>query len=281
MVANIISLQVLPPWALLLLRLCISTFCVTIMIVSIARGADSRWLIYLTNWSYFLLTMSMIGLTLISIFHVSKNKRDSENNWRREAYLMKNTKRSDTQVTVTEIPDTELRMPLDQLDDGGCIATPSLVWYEKTVWFLWVISANAGLVVTVEYWLLVFRPPTSFMDISVHALNSFFILTELFTGKLPVRILHWVYVMIFSIIYAVFTIIYWAAGGVNGRGDPFIYRILDYENGKPGSIAAVLLCSVFIVAPLIQFILYGLHRIRLRMDKKKNTNINIVNSVVI
>jgi hypothetical protein len=194
---------------------------------------------------------------------------------------MKNTKRSDTQVTVTEIPDTELPMPLDQLDDGGCIATPSLVWYEKTVWFLWVISANAGLVVTVEHWLLLFRPPISFMDISVHTLNSFFILTELFAGKLPVRILHWVYMMIFSIIYAVFTIIYWAAGGVNGRGDPFIYRILDYENGKPGSIAAVLLCSVFIVAPLVQFILYGLHRIRLRLDKKKNTNNNNVNNVVI
>jgi hypothetical protein len=181
---------------------------------------------------------------------------------------MTSTKTEDTQITVTQIPETEI------LEDERCIVAPSLIWQEKIVWFLWIISANAGLLVSVEYWLLVFRPPTSFMDISVHALNSVFILTELLIGKLPVRILHWIYVLIFSIIYAVFTVIYWAAGGLNGRGDPFIYDILDYENGKPGSIAAVLLSSIFIVTPLIQFILYGLHRIRIRVDKKNNTTNN-------
>ena len=215
--------------------------------------------------------MTMIGLTLISIFRVLKNKQGAGNNPRTEAYEM-NTTIPDTQITVTQIPDSEL------LEDERCIATPSLIWYEKIVWFLWVVSANAGLVVTVEYWLLVFRPPTSFMDISVHALNSVFILTELFTGKLPVRILHLIWVLIFSIIYAVFTVVYWAAGGVNGRGDPFIYNILDYENGKPGSIAAVLLCSIVIVVPLVQFTLYGLHRIRLRLDRRKMQRLTIVNN---
>mgnify|MGYP002803960438 FL=1 len=262
---------VLPSWALILLRLFISIFCVTIIIISVAHGADSRWLIYLTNWSYLLLTMTMIGLALISIHRVLKNKQDLKGKSRKGAYEMQYIKAPDTEVTVTQIPETELS------ENESCIVPPTLVCHEKIVWFLWIISANAGLIVTIEYWLLVFRPPTNFMDISVHALNSVFIFIELFIGKLPVRILHWIYVMTFSIIYAVFTVIYWAAGGLNGRGDPFIYDILDYENGKPVSIAAVLLGTIFIVSPLIQFILYGLHRIRIRMDNKNNITNNNVN----
>ena len=254
-----------------------SMFCITIMIISIARGANSTWLIYLTNWSYILLTSTMIGLTLISIFHVWERKNDSETNRQRETYVMQNTKIPDTQVRVTQRPATELEICLE---DDRSIVAPSLVWYEKVVWLLWTVASNAALIVTIEYWLLVFRPPTSFMDISVHALNSVFILTELFTGKLPVRILHWIYVLIFSVVYVLFTVIYWAAGGVNGRGDPFIYDILDYENGKPGVLAAVLIGSVFFLSPLIQLILYGLHRIGIWWEKKNsNNNNNDVNNI--
>ena len=234
-----------------------STFCVTIIIISGARGADSRWLIYLTNWSFLLLTMTLAGLTLISILHISQKKHVVGQS-QVIFYEMNNM-----QMTNTELPE--------QVDQVGLVTSP-LLCYEKVVWFLWVISANAGLLVTVEYWLLVFRPPTSFMDISVHALNSVFILTELFSGKLPVRILQWIYVLVFSIIYAVFTIIYWAAGGMNTRGDPYIYDILDYENGKPGNITAVLLVSVIVLSPLIQVIMFVFYRIRLLLDKKKNNN---------
>lgn len=213
-----------------------------------------------------MLTFTMIGLTIISMSRVFQKKRNVKKHSRKESYEISNT-----QTTVLE-----LSLPLES---DTHLVTSSLIRYEKIVWCFWVISANAGLVVTIEYWSLVFRPPTSFMDISVHALNSVFILTELFTGKLPVHILHWIYVMLFSIIYAVFTIIYWAAGGVNYRGDPYIYDILNYENGKPGKIAAVLLLSVFVLSPLLQFIFYGLYRFRFRLQNKmrhSNMNDNVV-----
>ncbi|XP_028406663.1 protein rolling stone-like [Dendronephthya gigantea] len=263
---------VLPRWGLLLLRLLISTFCIIIIVVSVARWPEPRWLIYLTNWSYLLLTITMIGLTLVSIFHVFKRKQALYGN-SPGAYEMKDTQIAINQMIdqIDQIGDSESTMPLER-DDVAL----SLIWYEKIVLFLWVISANAGLLVTIEYWILVFRPPTSFMDISVHALNSVFILTELFTANTSVRVLHWIYVLLFSIIYAAFTVIYWAAGGVNSRGEPFIYHILDYENGKPGSIAAVLICSLFIVAPLIQIILYGFYRIKLLLNKKRNGDNNNV-----
>ena len=280
----------LPPWALLFLRLFISIFCVGIIITSTAQGADARWLIYLTNWSYLLLTLAFIGLTLISISHVWKRRSPhkkileiEQNDTQISAPELPDaeTANIDTQITVAEFPDAETENTDNQItvavlpdaetnltvEDDGIVVTQPLVWYEKVVWFLWLVSSNAGLIVTIEYWSLVFRPPTSFMDISVHALNSIFILTELFTGKLPVRILHYFYVMIFSIVYALFTVFYWVAGGVNGRGDPYIYNILDYQNGKPGIIAAVLLCSIFILSPLVQFTLYVLYKLRHRWGK--------------
>ena len=262
----------------MVVRIFMSMFCVTIMIVSIAHGADSTWLIYLTNWSYILLTTTMIGLTLISISHVRKKKYESETNRQREEYVMTNTSTADAQVRVVQRADIEIDLHLE--GDRNMSAAPSLVWYEKIVWLLWIVASNAAFIVTIEYWSIVFRPPTSFMDISVHALNSVFILTELFTGKIPVRILHWIYVMIFSAAYTLFTVIYWAAGGVNGRGDPFIYEILNYEYGKPGVIAAVLIGTIFFLSPLVQFILYGLHRAGVWLDKNKTSNNNNVNNII-
>lgn len=201
----------------------------------------------------------MIGLTLISIFHVSARKRQSmENNGREEET------RAEAHVPIT-------------LEDDGRGERPSLLlWYEKIAWFLWIISANSALLVTIEYWILIFTPPTSFLDISFHALNSVFTLTELIFGKIPVRILHWIYALMFAAIYAVFTIIYWAAGGENSNGDPFIYKILDYENGAPGSLTAMLLCSVFLATAFVQFILFGLYQLRVWLDKTRSISNSII-----
>ena len=139
---------------------------------------------------------------------------------------------------------------------------------------MWIISSNAALVVTLNYWILVFEPPTDFIDIAVHALNSVVMLIEFFTASIPVRVLHMLYVMIFSVLYSVFSIIFWAAGGVTADGDPFIYKVLDYENGKPAQIAALLVGIVFFVSPVLQFTLFGLYQLRCFLfNRRGNSNV--------
>ena len=140
------------------------------------------------------------------------------------------------------------------------------------VWFLWIVASNAALVVTLNYWILVFEPPTDFMDIAVHALNSIVMLVELFIASTPVRVLHVLYVMVFSVVYSLFTVIYWAAGGVTVDGDPYIYEILDYENGDAALVSAVLLGVVFIVSPLMQAFLFALYQLRCFLHRKIMNN---------
>ena len=139
------------------------------------------------------------------------------------------------------------------------------------VWLLWIVASNAALVVTLSYWTLVFEPPTDFMDIAVHALNSIVMLIEFFMASTPVRILHVLYVMIFSVVYSLFTVIYWSAGGVTVDGDPYIYKILDYENGDPAMVSAVLLGIVFVVSPVLQFILFALFQLRCFFRRRRKT----------
>ena len=134
---------------------------------------------------------------------------------------------------------------------------------------LWIIASNAALVVTLSYWTLVFESPTDFMDIAVHALNSVVVLTELFMAVVPVRVVHVLYVMSLSIVYGLFTVIFWAAGGEDSDGNPYIYKVLDYENGEPVKVSLVLLGIVFVVSPIVQCILFGLYQLRYYLNNKK------------
>ena len=144
------------------------------------------------------------------------------------------------------------------------------------VWFLWIVASNGALVVSLNYWVLVFEPPTNFMDIAVHALNSTVMFVEFFTASIPVRILHVLYAMIFAVVYSLFTVIFWAAGGVNVDGDPYIYKVLDYENGDPAQVSAVLLGIVFVASPILQFILFALYQLRCFLHKKReNLSVNV------
>ncbi|XP_028398511.1 protein rolling stone-like [Dendronephthya gigantea] len=255
---------ILPPWSLLMLRLALTTFCIAITLVSGVRTADPRWFIYLTNWSLLLLTMALAGLTFISMIPMHGRIKNSE--------TTTGTEDEQEMRTRGEITEPERRPAQSEVNEA--VESNSLVWYEKGVWILWIVSSNAALVVTLNYWVLIFEPPTDFMDIAVHALNSFVVLVELFTANTPVRILHVLYVMIFSIAYSLFSVIFWAAGGVTVNGDPFIYKVLDYENGDPGQISAAMLATVFVISPIFQFVLFGLYRLRcfIRSQKRNGTN---------
>ena len=226
----------------MLLRLAIAVFCVVIMGVQITT---TKWYIFLTNWAFLLLTLAFVGLSLVSVI-----------------YVIQQCKRQ--RSTTGQTQETRGNESERDVEGGGEIEDDleKLTWYQKLSWILWIIAANGSAVVTILYWTLIFTPPTDFMDVSIHALNSLFVLIELFMGSIPVRLLHVVYVMIFSSIYSIFTVVYWAAGGVNDRGKSYIYNVIDIENGNAGVAAGILIATVFLIVPLIQLLLFGLYKLR-------------------
>ena len=87
-------------------------------------------------------------------------------------------------------------------------------------------------------------------------------LLDIMVSGVPVRLLHFIYPFIFSGTYAVFTGIYFAAGGVNNiNGKPYIYPVLNYGE-NPGVASAYVLVTVLVLIPLLHLLTWALYLLR-------------------
>ena len=137
-------------------------------------------------------------------------------------------------------------------------------WYHQVTWLIYNVAFCAAIVVTIAYWLFQAKN-VQFLDVVTHAFNTIFVLCELLLGRVPVRLLHFVYTIIYLTLYVIFTVIYWQADGLNARGKPYVYKILDYENKNAGVITALILLLVVIAPPLVQLVMFGLYKLRRRL----------------
>lgn len=183
-----------------------------------------RWLIFVTHWAYTLLCVYFLWAAVITLLCQQDIDSDANN----------------------EAP---------------------LPWYMRVQWFLFNTGITAALTITIGYWALIFDPddPDFVVDaisISVHAINTLMAVIEIFLSAIPVRILHMIYPMIFGVIYVIFSVIYWAAGGRepynNGN---FVYEVLDYGN-EPGTAVGAALGMVLVVLPVMHTIVWALSKLR-------------------
>ena len=100
------------------------------------------------------------------------------------------------------------------------------------------------------------------INLSFHVLNFVYVVTDMFISGVPVRMLDVYQPMTFYTIYAIFTILYWMAGGTNLKGDPYIYHVLNY--GQNFGLAMLVLAGViFGIVPLLHTSMYGLYKLRI------------------
>lgn len=237
-----------------------AVFCVTIFIIVVSDKNNSNPFIYLTIWSYLILTLSFVALSFVSLIHYFQRLKQNRQEETSEVFTtnpegIMSSERNDiarNERTQRNVNDIYEQYP----------------FFRKLLWMLWTVAACCGLLVTLLYWSLVFKSPTSFFDISLHCLNSVFILVALLTSLLQVNLLHAVYVMCFGSIYIVFTVIYWAAGGLNDQGERYIYKPLDYENGNHAFVVGTVLISIFLFIPLLQLLIFGLYQLRRYLNKR-------------
>ncbi|XP_063375484.1 protein rolling stone-like [Cydia amplana] len=126
---------------------------------------------------------------------------------------------------------------------GGPIDSAfGLPWYIKLYWFLFNASVPMAFMITVFYWTFLnaeFDIPglDATMDIFSHGINSVTMFLLLITARHPTRLLHFYHAVAFGILYLVFSLIYYFAGGLDSSGNPWIYPMLDWSN--PGPTVAV------------------------------------------
>lgn len=130
----------------------------------------------------------------------------------------------------------------------------------QTVWVLRNCTAVAALVVSLLFWCVLFPAikKTSWTDVHCHAVNSFLVLLDLTLTHVPYYFKHGWMPFLYLVLYLLFSVVYWAEGGTDPEGDPYIYEPLDYDH--PGAATGLVLAVVFLVVPFVHVSLYAYTR---------------------
>lgn len=102
----------------------------------------------------------------------------------------------------------------------------------------------------------------TFINCNTHGLNAVIVIVDTFISRTPVRMLHLYQCSMLGIIYTMFSYVYHLCGGTNHKGEPYIYKPLDYNNNFRVAVSTAFI-SVFFVAPLIHCWIFFLYRFRL------------------
>lgn len=247
------------PWFgvpfVLLYRAVIAIFCSVIIISSGFYNAKLKWFIYLTNWSFFFLTLYFICATIVTAIHLKKQHQQQRNivmnGNERERSLQMDVIIQDTETKSSAHVECQVTGSADSQEVSQDIP---LFWYHKALWVLYNIASTAAVLVTIAFWT--FFGGASAMSLFTHGINSILAVVDTMLSSVPVRLFHVAYPMLYFIVYVIFTVIYWAAG------EPFIYPMTDYT-GEPVLSTVTAVCLFFVVTPLCQASIFALYCLRL------------------
>lgn len=217
---------------------------------------QAKLFIFLTNWTYLILNLFFLQATMLSSCAVCNEYRESRG----------------THPSTNDKPESKDAIEMGSGDDKPeSVEATTEVAHEKDAlrfrhklfWLLHIISANSGLLVTVGYWTVLFEEdePVDLNNITKHALNSVFMVIDTFLSSIPVRLFHFVYALVYIVVYLAFTVVYWQLGGTNNQGQPYIYKLLDYNNFE-ASTGCLVAFFLLLVLPVLQMILFGLVKLR-------------------
>ncbi|CRK87908.1 CLUMA_CG001695, isoform A [Clunio marinus] len=99
----------------------------------------------------------------------------------------------------------------------------------KFLWFWSNVAVTSALVITIVYWTLLFDGRTDALDILIHGGNSAAMIIDLLIACHPMYIIHFIWPVGLGILYLIFTVIYYFAGGVDAQGNRYIYDVLDWS----------------------------------------------------
>lgn len=254
------------PWLgvpiVLVYRTVIAAFCTAVLIGSglYYSGNKGKWFIFLTNWSFFFVTLYYICATIVTGVHF-KNRYQQQQN------VITDGNENDRSLQMGVMSeDKEPRSCVDVESEAIVIADPSeasriiqMRWFHQALWVIYNIASTAALLVTISFYTF-FRGAGA-MSVFTHGVNSILVVIDTMLSSIPVRLFHVVYPALYFIVYLIFTLIYWAAG------QPYIYPMTDYT-GQPVFSAITVVCLFFIALPLCQTLMFGFYCLRVWMETK-------------
>ena len=217
----------------------------------------AKLFIYVTNWTYTILNIYFVFATTLSYIALYKDLK----------------KEKETLILSTDEQTVDIEMEpgnygaVDQEHDDAK-ENDALQCHHKLFWFIHAIAATAGLFITAGYWSVLYGDdPVDANNITKHALNSVFMVIDTSLSAIPVRLLHFLYVLLYFLIYLVFTAIYWLLGGTDSQGNTYIYKNLDYEDFRPIN-GVLLVVFLLVVLPVLHLMLFGIAKLRDHLHRR-------------
>lgn len=138
-----------------------------------------------------------------------------------------------------------------------------LRWFHKLQWILLNVTFDSAFVTTVIFWAFI-NSRQQYPEISIHhhVISSVLSLIEIFVCHLPIRILHFVYPLLYGFIYILFTLILHATG----EQSEFYKNLLNWGS-KPGLSAGVVI-GILALSVLMHSFAFGLYHLRALIARK-------------
>uniref|UniRef100_H2ZLY3 Uncharacterized protein n=1 Tax=Ciona savignyi TaxID=51511 RepID=H2ZLY3_CIOSA len=143
------------------------------------------------------------------------------------------------------------------------ISDVPLQWFHKFLWILQIVATDASLIITILYWALL-TPNFSVFSINNHAINFVIMFIDFFIVAIPTRLLHFIYVSLFALVYIVFSLI------LHGSGyESAIYPVLNWST-NPGISAGISVGAVIVAPPIVHGLYWCVFQLRTFLGKKAN-----------
>jgi hypothetical protein len=137
-----------------------------------------------------------------------------------------------------------------------------IAWYQKVQWVFYQLGPILQIAILLLYWSLLFHTMTPAQvynaeNFNVHMTGGVMAVVDIIANGIPISIYHVYIPFTFGVVYSVFTGVYYAAGGTDPYGNPFIYPTLNYE-AAPGASAGIVIAVTFLFLPLLHVGMYAL-----------------------
>ena len=208
------------------------------LITSGVSTGTPRWFVFLTHWCFMLYNAYLIvaALSVTTKFltvHCFCRGDESYDRLRKDAFLF-------------EKP-------------SGCCgySDNKLSWYQVIHWVLFLYGNELAFAVLICYWTLLYTEGTEVdgVNANVHLVNGLVALIDLWVTAVPVNFLHFLYPIIFGVIYSLFSGIYFAI-----TKDIIYERVLDYGEhlalavGSVIGVVLLLLPGVHVIVFYLQYL---------------------------
>lgn len=262
--------------ATLVYRFCLAVYCTFWLIyttknpVIFLNGVNISIFAFLTTWTYIVLTVYLVIHFVWTLLFACKSEvgilsRLTVENHRRMFNELQVQPSLWANDDYEYVPENDGREELDNVTDVMAAPHTHQHWLAKLVWLLFNIASLGCLLVTLIFWTMLYpylpnmSGPSLMLNFQLHAVTSIIIIVEHCVTAIPIRLLHFVYALVYGLIYVAFSGVLYAADNKY-----VLYpKVLDWRD--PGRTVAVCCIAAFIGLPLLHLILFGFYSLKLKI----------------